>query len=123
VQAVHAIEAVAPEGTAAPEVRDRLPAGMPDGLDDTFVNVQTRTRLTFRVIARNTTHREEEYPQLYFARVQLLGDGVVVGERVVRVIVPEGPKPDAGPEAGVDAAREGDAQAVDEAGLDAAAAP
>lgn len=109
VQAIHAIEAAAPEGTPLPERQDRAPAGALDGLDDTFVNVQTRTRLTFRVIARNTSRVAQEYPQLFFARVQLVGDGVVVGERVVRVIVPEGPKPDAG----VDAARSADAVAPD----------
>lgn len=119
VQAVHAIEATAPEGTAVPERQDRVPVGMPDGLDDTFVNVQTRTRLTFRVIARNTTRVALEYPQLFFARVQLVGDGVVVGERIVRVIVPEAPKPDAG----VDAARAGDLGAVSDAAPDGAAAP
>lgn len=119
VQAIHAIEASAPEGTPTPEGRDLLPEGMPDGLDDTFINVQTRTRLTYRVIARNTSVRETEFPQLYFARVQLVGDGVVVGERVVRVIVPEGPKQDAG----VDGSTRGDASTVLEASVPDASAP
>lgn len=113
VQAIHAIEATAPQGTPLPERQDRAPRDSPDGLDDTFTGVQTRTRLTFRVIARNTTRPSEEYPQLYFARVQLVGDGVVVGERVVRVIVPEGPKPDAGV----------DASALQDAAVDGASAP
>ncbi|MFO0628726.1 MAG: hypothetical protein U0325_24335 [Polyangiales bacterium] len=127
VQAVHAISATAPEGTALPEARDRLPTGAPDGLDDTFENVLTRTQLTFRIIARNTTVRETEFPQLFFARVQLVGDGVVVGERTVRVIVPEGPKVDGGVDAGGatdatggDALTRGDVPEAFEAGADAA---
>jgi hypothetical protein len=125
VQAVHAISATAPEGTALPEARDRLPSGTPDGLDDTFENVLTRTQLTFRIIARNTAVRETEFPQLFFARVQLVGDGVVVGERTLRIIVPEGPKVDGGVDAGggstaVDAALPGDLPGVVEAGADAA---
>lgn len=119
VQAVHAIDATAPQGTALPEPRDLLPAGMPDGLDDTFAHVQTRTRLTFRVIARNTSVRETEFPQLFFVRVQLVGDGVVVGERVVRVIVPEGPKVDGG----VDGALRGDTPVTVEAAVGDASAP
>lgn len=130
VQAVHAISSTAPEGTPLPEARDRLPQGAPDGLDDTFENVLTRTQLTFRIIARNTSVRETEFPQLFFARVQLVGDGVVVGERTLRIIVPEGPKVDGGvdggnppvsPDAGADdAAPAGDLPGVIEAGADAA---
>lgn len=130
VQAVHAITATAPEGTALPEARDRLPPGAPDGLDDTFENVLTRTQLTFRIIARNTSVRETEFPQLFFARVQLVGDGVVVGERTLRVIVPEGPKVDGGVDGGTpsgaldatadDATPAGDLPGVVEAGADAA---
>lgn len=118
VQAVHAIGASAPEGTALPEARDRLPPSMPDGLDDTFENVLTRTRLTFRIVARNTSVPESEFPQLFFARVQLVGDGVVVGERTIRIIVPEGPKRDAGPDAVSDATAFSDAPATLEAGGD-----
>lgn len=131
VQAVHAISATAPEGTALPEARDRLPTGAPDGLDDTFENVLTRTQLTFRIIARNTSVPETEFPQLFFARVQLVGDGVVVGERTVRIIVPEGPKVDGGVDGGAGAVGGGDATVGDagpagdlpgvlEAGVDAA---
>jgi hypothetical protein len=48
------------------------------------------------VHVRNTRAPEQEYPQLFYVRVVLLGDGLVVGERVLRIIVPEGPKPDSG---------------------------
>lgn len=110
VQAIEAVSARAPEGATPPLRADLAPAAMPDGVMDTFTTVSTRTRLTFRAHLRNTARPETEYPQLYFVRVALVGDGVTVDERVVRVIVPEGPKPDGG---------DGGADAVVEAGADA----
>ena len=103
VGAIEAVSARVPDGTTPPLRVDLVPAGMPDGIMDTFTTVPTRTRLTFRVHLRNTTRPETEYPQLYFVRVTLVGDGVTVDERVVRVIIPEGPKPDGGDGGGTDA--------------------
>lgn len=120
VRAIEAVSAVAPEGAEAPRREDRDN----DRVADTFVEVPTRTRLTFRVNLQNLDVRETEFPQLYFVRVRLIGDGVVVGERVVRVIVPESIKPDAGPDGAVDAARTGDAAPdapATDGGLDAGA--
>ena len=102
VQAIEAVSARVPDGATPPLRADLAPAGMPDGVMDTFTTVPTRTRLTFRVRLRNTTRPETEFPQLYFVRVTLVGDGVTVDERIVRVIVPEGPKPDGG-DGGADA--------------------
>jgi len=96
VQRIEAASAVVPDGTAQPRREDRQPAGSPDGTPDTFVDVTSRARLTFRVHVRNTRAPEQERPQLFYVRVVLLGDGLVVGERTLRIIVPEGPKPDSG---------------------------
>lgn len=96
VSRIEALSATAPAGTPEPRREDRQPAGALDGVADTFTEVTTRTRLTFRVHVRNTRAPEQEYPQLFYVRVVLLGDGLVVGERVLRIIVPEGPKPDSG---------------------------
>lgn len=93
---IEALSAAAPTGAPEPRREDRQPAGALDGVPDTFTDVTTRTRLTFRVHVRNTRAPEQEYPQLFYVRVVLLGDGLVVGERVLRIIVPEGPKPDSG---------------------------
>lgn len=112
VTRLEAFAATPPAGASQPRREDRLPAAMPDGVAETFSDVATRTRLSFRVHLRNTRVQSEEYPQLFFLRVLLTGDGFLVGERVVRVIVPEGPKPDSG----VDAAR-------DQAAADAPPAP
>lgn len=101
VQAIEAVSAVAPEGAPTPRREDRDA----DGIQDTFLEVPTRTRLTFRVVLQNLQVVEGEFPQVFFVRVRLVGDGVVVGERTVRVIVPEAPKPDAGPDGSADAAR------------------
>jgi hypothetical protein len=117
VQAIEAVSARVPDGATAPLRADLAPEGMPDGVVDTFTTVPTRTRLTFRVRLRNTTRPETEYPQLYFVRVTLVGDGVTVDERIVRVIVPEGPKPDGG-DGGADAVVQGDAAPGMEAGTD-----
>jgi hypothetical protein len=39
---------------------------------------------------------DDEFPQVFFVPVTILGDGTVLREMVVRVIVPEGPKRDSG---------------------------
>jgi len=119
VQAIEAVSAVAPEGAVAPRREDRDN----DAIADTFVEVPTRTRLTFRVVLQNLSVREGEFPQVFFVRVRLMGDGVVVGERTVRVIVPEAPKPDAGPDGAVDATRPAEAGAPADITLPAVDAP
>ncbi len=136
VHRIEALSATAPTGTPEPRREDRQPGGAPDGVLDTFTEVTTRTRLTFRVHVRNTRAPEQEYPQLFYVRVVLLGDGLVVGERVLRIIVPEGPKPDSGVDvprdvAPVDASADlpaelpapVDAPAIDASAADAAAGP
>lgn len=96
VQSIEAVSAQVSTGTAQPVREDRAPAGMLDGVPDTFLDVLTRTRLTFRANVRNTQVPQTDFPQLFFVTVQILGDGVVVDTRTIRIIVPEGPKPDAG---------------------------
>ncbi|MBL8604727.1 MAG: hypothetical protein JNK72_22565 [Myxococcales bacterium] len=97
VQSVEAVSAVQPEGAEPPRREDRNS----DGVFDTFADVPTRTRLTYAVNVQNTRVPEGEFPQVYFVTVRLMGDGVLAGQRTVRVIVPEGPKPDSGLDARV----------------------
>ena len=94
ITGVEALSSTAPDGVEQPHREDRTPAGAPDGVPDTFTAVSTRTRLTFRVHVRNTTVPSLDLPQLFFVRVMFIGDDVVLGDRIVRIIVPEGPKPD-----------------------------
>ncbi len=94
ITGIEALSAMTQDGVMAPRREDRFPTGAPDGVADTFAEVATRTRLTFRVNVQNTRVASLEMPQVFFVRVTLVGDGVVLGDRVVRIIVPEGPKPD-----------------------------
>lgn len=116
VTAVEAQRAEAPVGDAAPAREDRQPDGHPDGVPDTFVDVTSHTRTTFRVHLRNTTVPIREQPQVFFVSVGIFGDRVLLSTRTVRIIVPEGPKPDAA----VDApdARDASDVASDDAGGD-----
>jgi hypothetical protein len=101
VTSVEAASATVTGTTTPPRREDRQPAGRLDGVLDTFTEVNSQTRLTFRVHLRNTRTPSDEVPQVYFVRVQFLGDNVVIAERVLRIIVPEGPKPDSGPDVAI----------------------
>lgn len=98
VRAIEARSATPPANTAAPTVSDALPAMMPDGVQDTFNTVRAGTTLRFRARLANRTVRDGLYPQVFFLKIVLLGDGLEQRETSVRVIVPEGPKLDAGVE-------------------------
>ncbi len=94
VTAIESFSAVTPDGSAPPARVDRRPAGALDGVDDTFVAVRANVRLTFQLRLRNLMVPDEEFPQVFFVPVTVLGDGVVLRQIVVRVIVPERPKSD-----------------------------
>ncbi len=100
VSAIEAVSAVAPANTAAPTRADRLPAGATDGVLDTFAGVRSGTLVRFRARLANRTVREAVFPQVFFLKVVLVGDGSPLRETIVRVIVPEGPKFDAGSDDG-----------------------
>ncbi len=96
VSTVEPVSAVAPGGASPPVLLDMLPAGAPDGRPDAFGTVRAGTRVRFRAVLRNRSVREGVFPQVFFLRIALVGDGVTQRETLVRVIVPEGPKFDAG---------------------------
>lgn len=96
VSSIEAVSAQAPMGTMAPARVDQIPAGAPDGVLDTFTQVRTGTALSFRAHLRNRSVRETEFPQVFFLRIALVGDGATLRESTIRVIVPEGPKFDGG---------------------------
>ncbi len=93
VRAIEASRASGGDGTV-PTREDLRPAGAPDGLDDTFRNVRPNVRLTFRLHMRNLMVPEQEFPQVFYLPVTVVGDGLVMRQLTVRVIVPEGPKHD-----------------------------
>lgn len=98
VRSIEAVSATPPSNASAPGVADRLPAATPDGVNDTFTAVRSRTIVRFRARLANRTVRDGLYPQVFFLRIALVGDGSDIREALVRVIVPEGPKFDAGPD-------------------------
>ena len=119
VKAVEALEAIPVDGAMPPRQADLRPM---DGIDDTFQMVRIGTDLRFAIRMRNTTIPPATYDQIFRLTVQILGDGNVLDEVTIRVIVPAGfldagitdaGAGDAGADAGADA---GDAGA--DAGAD-----
>jgi hypothetical protein len=121
VTAVEAWQAEAPADSSPPGRADRVPAGG-DGIADTFTAVHARTALTFRLHLRNDAVAASEFPQVFFLRVLVRADGEALREVLVRVIVPEGPKFDAGV-ADVPGAEAGEGGGMDASGSEAAVDP
>lgn len=94
VTSMEAVSAVTPDGSTPPPHSDRRPAGRLDGVDDTFLSVRANVQLMFQLHLRNLMVPDDEFPQVFFVPITVLGDGVVVRQIIVRVIVPERPKSD-----------------------------
>ncbi len=113
VSAIEARSATVPAGTTEPGREDRHPAG--DDVLDTFVDVRPGTGLELVARFRNDLLSPEDYDQVFRVTVQVLGDGLVLAERVVRVVVPRHRlDADGGMDAGADASADsGSADAGD----------
>ncbi|WP_169791557.1 hypothetical protein [Sandaracinus amylolyticus] len=98
VRAVAAIEARVEGGAAPPTREDRRPSG--DGVADTFAGVRPGTSVRFELVLRNTTVAPADYEQVFRVSVRILGDGLDLVERTVRVIVPRGRLVDGGVDSG-----------------------
>ena len=112
VQAIEAAGATPRVGSPAPGRQDRVGG---DGVLDTFVEVATGTRLRFAVLLQNETLAPADYDQAFRVGLRIVGDGTVLDELTVRVIVPRSAHDagasdtrDAGAEAGM-----GDAAVAD----------
>jgi len=125
VRTIEAVEADPPPGVDPPGVADRRPPG--DGIDDTFTDVGPGTRLAFRAILRNETIPPADYDQFFNLVLRVVGDGVTLLSRTIRVIVPRGRLDAGAPDAGaldagpVDSGV--DAGPATDAGIDAGAPP
>jgi len=82
---VEALGADPADGTPEPVRVDERPA---DGIDDTFVDVRPGTTLRFAVHMRNTLLVSDDAPQFYTVTINLLGDGLSLGTRAIRIEVP-----------------------------------
>ncbi|MGF1465199.1 MAG: hypothetical protein ACFCGT_03620 [Sandaracinaceae bacterium] len=85
VQAIEAVEATGPVGI---ERADRRPAE--DGILDTFVDAPPGVTLRFRAVLRNTRIPPADYDQIFRITVRVVGDGITLATRTLRVVVPFG---------------------------------
>jgi hypothetical protein len=77
-----------PSGVPAPIPRDRLPSEKPDGVPESYVEVDRRSLLGFRVTLQNQTIAPRDVPQRFRVAVEVVGDSVRLEERLLRVVVP-----------------------------------
>lgn len=93
---VQAVEArVIDLGGAEPELVDVQPVEAPDGIPDTVLNVGNRTTIGYTIHLRNRVIAPSDRDQRFRVVVTVRGDGLVVSEIVLRVVVPAGAR-DAG---------------------------
>ncbi|MET0386735.1 MAG: hypothetical protein ABW321_12290 [Polyangiales bacterium] len=76
-----------PAGVNAPATSDRLPLDEPDGRADSYLAVTKRHRLGFAVYLSNQRIAPSDGLQAYRVSVRLVGDGVMLEERVLAVRV------------------------------------
>jgi hypothetical protein len=98
VQRVEVHQVPQSSGIALPETADRRPSGKPDGVPDSYLDVTSRQRLGFTVVLANTRIASTESVQHFRVSLRLVGDGVLLEQRVLGVEVPSvsGSEPDAG---------------------------
>jgi hypothetical protein len=117
VQSIEAVSAMPAMGSTAPTRTDAHPAG--DGVLDTFVDVHSGTSLVLRAHLANRSIEPADYDQVFRVLIHVLGDGLELVTREVRITVPRGrldgaAASDAAP--AVDASTQSDAQT--DAGFD-----
>lgn len=75
-------------GLPEPELRDRLPQGAPDGVPDSYVGVERGAQLGFEVRLRNTRIAATASDQRFRVALRVVGDGVLLEEKLLRVVIP-----------------------------------
>jgi hypothetical protein len=96
VQRVELAPVTQPAGVLAAEASDRLPQGMPDGVPDSYLHVERKNRLGFKVTLRNARIAPSDVTQHYRVSVRLLGDGLLLEERYLGVQIPAAQDADGG---------------------------
>jgi hypothetical protein len=77
-----------PPGIPAPATADLLPSGAPDGKLDSYLNVQRLNLLGFTVSLNNQRIAPSDQPQHYRVSINVLGDGLLLEEHLLGVVVP-----------------------------------
>lgn len=80
-----------PAGVDAPATSDQFPRGAPDGVLDSYLGVQRRSQLGFRVTLQNQHIAPRDVEQRFRVAVAVVGDSVLLEERLLRVVVPAQP--------------------------------
>lgn len=88
VQSIEATTATPPPGGTPPTREDVHPSG--DGVLDTFVGVRSGTSVTFRAHLANRTVEPADYDQVFLVTITVLGDGLELVHRTIRITVPRG---------------------------------
>ena len=96
VRRIEAVQVEQDKGVPPPTLEDQLPADAPDGWLDTFVDVRAKARLGFDVRFRNVHITPSDVDQRFRVRVRILGDGLIVAEHTLRIVVPAADGGDAG---------------------------
>ena len=77
-----------PSGVQTPMAADRLPAGAPDAVFESYLNVDRRSQLGFRVTLQNLHIAPRDVAQRYRVAIRIIGDSVLLEERFLRIVVP-----------------------------------
>jgi hypothetical protein len=88
VQRIAAVEVRQAHGIEPPMLADREPEGAPDGIDDSFEAVRSRARLAFDLTLDNRRLPAAERARSFRVVVRVVGDELLVGERILRIVVP-----------------------------------
>lgn len=114
VHAIAAVDARVTPPSRTPRRTDEFPV---DGVLDTFREIDHGVTLNFEVQLRNDVLMPDDYDRRVTLTVVILGDGLAVATRTIRVLIPRRVPTDAGPR---DAALNFDAPQSHDTGVDAA---
>jgi hypothetical protein len=90
VAAVEPVSDKPAAGETPPTLADLLPKGKPDGKLDSFVDVRSKAELAFDVLLQNDRIAPTDVDQVFRATVQIVGDGLILQERTLRIRIPGG---------------------------------
>jgi hypothetical protein len=75
-------------GVTMPQTSDLLPIGAPDGVADSYLDVNREHKLGFAVTLRDARIAPTDYDQRFRVSVRLVADSVLLEERVLGIRIP-----------------------------------